>query len=352
MYLDSFMVIHDLNKIKEISMSEVFYENFNSNYRNEIVPKNHPIHILMEEHEILLKLVHDLSNVAQKLQGKKGAEIGTEEVNQLNAIIERLKASESHYVREENVLFPYLEKHGVTGPPSVMWAEHNQIRDIKKRIYKLISEYNSIDYDEFVKRLSILAQDLSEMLQTHFYKENNVLFPTALNIFAENEWLEIKSQFDEIGYCCFSPEHGSTKSGASEVKPGKEEIQFETGSFSKDELETLLNSFPVDITFVDKNDTVRYFNQSKDRIFPRMKAVIGRKVQNCHPPQSLDKVEQILRNFKDNKRDVAEFWINFKDRFVHIRYFALRRDGQYIGTLEVTQDITDIKKLEGEKRLL
>lgn len=137
---------------------------------------------------------------------------------------------------------------------------------------------------------------------------------------------------------------------------GKKEnnkIVFEAGDLSKEELETVLNTLPVDITFVDKDDTVRYFSQSKERIFPRTKAVIGRKVQQCHPQKSLHKVEQILNDFKQSKRGVAGFWINLKERLIYIRYFAVRdKNGVYLGTLEVTQDITDIKKIEGEKRLL
>lgn len=133
----------------------------------------------------------------------------------------------------------------------------------------------------------------------------------------------------------------------------KNEIVFETGSFTKEELETLLNTLPVDITFVDKNDTVRYFSQTKDRIFPRTKAVIGRKVQQCHPQKSLHVVNQILGDFKNNKRDVAEFWINLNNRLIYICYFPVRnKSGDYLGCLEVTQDITDIKKIEGERRLL
>lgn len=133
----------------------------------------------------------------------------------------------------------------------------------------------------------------------------------------------------------------------------KEKIIFETGSFTKEELETLLNTLPVDITFVDKNDTVRYFSQTKDRIFPRTKAVIGKKVQQCHPQKSLHVVNQILEDFKNNKRDVAEFWINLNNRLIYIRYFPVRnKNGEYLGCLEVTQDITDIKKIEGERRLL
>jgi hypothetical protein len=130
-------------------------------------------------------------------------------------------------------------------------------------------------------------------------------------------------------------------------------ISFETGSLSEEEIESVLNSLPVDITFVDKEDTVRYFSQSKGRIFPRAKAVIGRKVQQCHPQESLQKVVQILEDFKSRRRDVAEFWINLKGRLIYIRYFAVRDgDGKYLGCLEVTQDITDVQKITGEKRLL
>lgn len=140
----------------------------------------------------------------------------------------------------------------------------------------------------------------------------------------------------------------------SSTKPAaKTDIAFETGSFSRQELEALLNTLPVDITFVGSDDTVRYFSQSKERIFPRTKAIIGRKVQLCHPQKSLHIVEQILDDFKNNSRDVAEFWINIGGRLIYIRYFAVRDEkGAYLGCLEVTQDITDIKKIDGERRLL
>lgn len=137
-------------------------------------------------------------------------------------------------------------------------------------------------------------------------------------------------------------------------KPGeKSVIEFETGTFSMEELEALLDTLPVDVTFIDKDDRVRYFSQSKDRIFVRAKAVIGRKVQKCHPQKSVHVVEKILNAFKNRKKDVAAFWINLNDRLIFIRYFAVRnKEGEYLGCLEVTQDLTDIKKIEGERRLL
>ncbi len=143
----------------------------------------------------------------------------------------------------------------------------------------------------------------------------------------------------------------SLKNGVGRM--GEKLLRYETGTLSKEEIEAILNTLPVDITFVDKEDAVRYFNKSEGRIFVRTKAVIGRKVQQCHPQRSVHIVNKILDSFKSGKKDSAEFWIQKGDRMVHIRYFAVRnRDGKYTGTMEVTQDITDIKKIAGEKRLL
>jgi PAS domain S-box-containing protein len=135
--------------------------------------------------------------------------------------------------------------------------------------------------------------------------------------------------------------------------PAKGKLQFETGTLTKEEIEALLDTLPVDITFVDREDAVKYFNKAEKRVFVRTKAIIGRKVQLCHPQKSVHIVNRILDSFKEGKKDVAEFWIPVKDRLIHIRYFAVRdKNGKYLGTMEVTQDITDIKKIEGEKRLL
>ena len=133
----------------------------------------------------------------------------------------------------------------------------------------------------------------------------------------------------------------------------KRMLRFETGALSKEEVEAVLDSLPVDISFVDKEDCVKYFNKAGKRIFVRTKAVIGRKVQLCHPKKSVHIVNNILESFKIGKKDVAEFWIQMNNRIIHIRYFAVRdKNGKYLGTIEVTQDITDIKRIEGEKRLL
>jgi PAS domain S-box-containing protein len=319
-----------------------------------LAPAGHPIHILMQEHDVLLQSAEELKNIAQ---GMRAARDTTTEVERIRHVEEHLKDSESHYLREENVLFPFLEKHGITQPPAIMWMEHDKIRQMKKNIYQLVDARESMSPQDFAREMEEAASSLVEFLSSHFYKENNVLFPTALKVIEQNEWRDIRRQFDELGYCCFTPEPASLGGETTEARaaqPGTEGvIPFETGSLSREEIEALFDTLPVDITFVDKEDIVRYFSKSKERIFARTEAVIGRKVQQCHPQKSIHVVNQILDDFKSGRRDVADFWINFEGRFIYIRYFPVRnRNGDYLGCLEVTQDITDTKSLKGEKRLL
>lgn len=323
-----------------------------------LAPAGHPVHILMEEHKLLLGFAGELRSTAEEIKGKKDFSSVSEGIKQLNQVAGRFKESESHYLREENVLFPYLEKHGVTQPPAIMWMEHDKIREIEKDLYRAIDGQERMVFQDFVKQTSEAAQSLAEMLSSHFYKENNVLFPTALRVIGENEWKDIRRGFDEIGYCSFTPESARIAfAGGIEATISGPEIEgmisFETGTLSREVVEAIFDNLPVDITFVDKDDTVRYFSQSKDRIFMRTKAVIGRKVQQCHPQKSIHVVNRILEDFRSGKRDVAEFWIDLKGRLIHIRYFPVRnKNGEYLGCIEVTQDITDIKKIEGVKRLL
>ncbi|MGB9721454.1 MAG: DUF438 domain-containing protein [bacterium] len=321
-----------------------------------IAPVGHPINILMEEHKILLSYAGEIKNTVDKIEEKKTSDGAKEEIEFLEHIAQHFKDSEKHYLREENVLFPYLEKHGITQPPASMWSEHNTIRELKKNFYTLLENKNNYDFSEFCKKINEAGISISEMLASHFYKENNILFPTSMKVISEDEWVQIKKEFDEIGYCCFTPETGekiveSEISKVASVAEGR--VNLDTGSFTIEELENTLNTLPVDITFVNKDDTVAYFSQTKDRIFTRTKAVIGRKVQQCHPQKSIHVVNQILEDFRNKKRDSAEFWINMGGRLIYIRYFAVRnKDGDYLGCLEVTQDITEIQIITGEKRLL
>ena len=322
-----------------------------------IAPPGHPVHILMEEHKALLGLSSELSCVASELSEAGRLSWASASAERLEGIVANLRNSESHYVREENVLFPYLEKHGITQPPAIMWMEHDQIRGIKKGLYGLFESRGGMESSSFVGQLKEVAVSLAEMLAGHFSKENSILFPAAMQVMEEREWRDARRQFDDLGYCPFTPEAArvpvldETEVGAVATRDG--EVAFETGSVPEETLQALLNILPVDITFVDKDDVARYFSDAPDRIFPRARAVIGRTVQNCHPQKSVHVVNQILEDFKVGRREVAEFWIRMHGKMVHIRYFPVRNaSGEYLGCVEVTQDITEIQKLTGEKRLL
>jgi len=319
-------------------------------------PPGHPISILMEEHKILTQRAERLGILAKMIEEACDVVYVGDVLTEVQGIVKDFVDAEKHYLREENVLFPMLEKHGITEPPAIMWMEHNQIRDIKKKLRSLVENWNATSFYDFKAQLGEVAKPLCNVLPSHFFKENNILFPAALQVVTSEEWEEARKEFDEIGYCCFTPSHVTVALQTEKRKtqtPPEGLLQFETGSLSKEEAEAILDTLPIDISFIDKDDRVKYFNKAEKRIFVRTKAVIGRTVQMCHPQESVHIVNRIIEAFRKGEKDSAEFWITLDNRLVHIRYFAVRdKDGKYLGTMEVTQDLTDIKKIEGQKRLL
>lgn len=328
------------------------------------LPLGHPISILMEEHRILLERAEKLKTIVKMVEEACDSVYVGDALTELQNVMEDFQDAEKHYLREENVLFPALEKHGITEPPAIMWMEHNQIREAKRKLRDLlqsmVGKWNSVPFGDFKSQLAEAAKPACSLLPSHFFKENNILFPASLQVTAADEWIEIRKEFDEIGYCCFTPANllvplrvEEIKKGAKEAASSEGALQFETGTLTKEEAEALLDTVPVDISFIDANDSVKYFNKAEKRIFVRTKAVIGRKVHMCHPQKSLHVVNRIIEAFKAGKKDLAEFWITLEGRLVHIRFFAVRsKDGKYLGTAEIVQDVTDIKKLEGQRRLL
>jgi hypothetical protein len=319
-------------------------------------PPGHPISILMEEHKMLTQRAERLEVLVKMIEEACDVVYVGDLLTEVQGIVKDFADAEKHYLREENVLFPMLEKHGITEPPAIMWMEHNQIRDIKKKLRSLVENWNAISFHDFRTQLGEVAKPLCSILPSHFFKENNILFPTALQVVTSKEWEEARKEFDEIGYCCFTPPQVTvalqTERRKTETVP-EGLLQFETGSLSKEEAEAVLDTLPIDISFIDKDDRVKYFNKAEKRIFVRTKAVIGRKVQMCHPQKSVHIVNRIIEAFRKGEKDSAEFWITLDNRLVHIRYFAVRnKDGKYLGTMEATQDLTDIRKIEGQKRLL
>jgi DUF438 domain-containing protein len=321
-------------------------EETNSDQHPEEQP-GHPIHTFKLENRALEQLVQS------KLKVHLGQfEKDDSQGNVFNMLqdINLLLDIDKHFSRKENLIFPYLEKYGIYGPSTNMWRIDDFIRDAIKDAKQKLVHYNG-DKLAVMEVISFCIEEVISMI----YREENILFPMALSHLTEDEWIKIAHESDEIGFCLTGPqeEWKPERKGVDKEAITDGYIKMETGILSLKQLELLLNHLPVDITFIDHEDVVRYFSYGKERIFARTKAVIGRTVQNCHPPRSVHVVEELLADFKSGKKDSEDFWIKFKDKYVYIRYFAVREEnGKYIGTLEFTQNINPIQAIDGEKRIL
>lgn len=274
---------------------------------------------------------------------------------QLLEALNSLADVDKHYLRKENLIFPFLEKAGITAPPKVMWGVHDEIRALIKGAKMLLIAKNP----EAVRIASEAAQKVTDMI----FKERNILFPMVTNALTEDDWVRVEHESDELGYCLVEPVAKwkpsravlgeNSEEGGYETPGTAHSVNLGTGFLAPAQIELMLNHMPVDITFIDEYDVVRYFSNSKERIFPRNKTIIGRLVQNCHPPKSMAVVEQILSDFKSGAKDYEDFWINMRGMMVYIRYFAVRdAEGGYKGALEVSQEISGIRALTGEKRIM
>jgi len=313
----------------------------------EETPPGHPVHTFKMENLAISELLLLLTNAV----GDLSSEGAWQRVARFS---EQLRELEKLYQRKENLLFPIIERHGMTGPSSVMWAGHNDIR-------ALLREVSSAVQAEEQQALPGLLAQLSEAVSSMIYKDEHVLYPSALKLLDDSEWASIQEHSEEIGYCLIRPgdewqprpSSGPQVAEPTAVRTSAGAMALDTGKLTQEQINLLLTSLPVDVTFVDENDTVRYYSQGKERIFTRTPAIIGRKVQNCHPPASVHVVSHIIDEMRAGTRDMAAFWIQLGDQFVHIRYFALRDgNGEYRGVIEVTQDIAPLRALEGERRLL
>ncbi len=296
----------------------------------------HPLYILRAENAAAGKALDTLE-----------AAIRAPRWEQARDALRQLRQYDQHYLRKENILFPYLEKHGFTGPSAVMWAIHDDIRAGWKKLQELLP--GAPDAARVAEVFEPLATAIREMV----YKEENILFPAALQMLSQKEWAAIGVQLSEA-----APAYVEIGEIAAPGAQADGLIPLQIGALTAQQIALMLTHLPVDVTFVDENDAVCFFSASQERIFQRDPAIIGRKVQQCHPPASVHRVQRILDDFRAGRRSVAEFWIQMGPaeaggKFIHIRYFAMRDEqGKYLGTLEVSQDVTFIRALQGERRLL
>ncbi|MHA2247789.1 MAG: DUF438 domain-containing protein [Candidatus Hodarchaeales archaeon] len=317
------LTVEQITKLCDLHVG-IFEQALDQHARSEAIP-GHPIHTYMQENQVAESLISDIRQ-------KSSPEL-----------IDRLSQIEIHYTRLENQLFPNLEEAGFTGPSQVMWAKHDEIR-------------------ELFRQKNVNIEEMTKQIEDLIFKEETILFPTALELLSPKDWTNVRNGEEEIGYAWVTPGtewvpitpeiiHHTEK---AKIKANDLDLlELRTGQLSLSQVTLLLTHLPIEISYIDENDTVRFYSDTPERIFPRSPGVIGRKVQNCHPPNSVHIVNRILEAFKSGQKDSAEFWIQSNGKFIHIRYFAVRdKDRTYRGTLEVTQDITGIRELESEQRLL
>ncbi|HCT94610.1 MAG: hemerythrin [Bacteroidetes bacterium GWE2_39_28] len=338
------------------------------------MPAAHPVDTLKKENrevEKVTKKVKDIFDSIPAVSNGADDEIAALTLK-LKGLFNSLYDLDKHYKRKEYLLFPFLEKVAITGPPKVMWGKHDEIREQLKASIEALEPGSITTKEELMSVVVLLLGPAVEAVESMIMKEEEILIPMCLEKFSEENWYQIYLETPVYGYCLYDT-RDEWKPGDSVVenlkKSQQEEggpavsgvsysdgapIRLSSGSFDMKELEALFVTIPIDITYVDANDKVKFFSHSPNRVFERNRSIIGRDVRLCHPPGSVNIVEQILVDFKSGKENQAKFWLsNFMGRFVYIEYTVLRgKDNEYLGVIEVTQDITEFRKLQGDQRLL
>jgi len=342
--------IEEVRRLCDVHL-EIFKKALKSPAEIELSP-GHPIHTFKLENRAIEVLVEETKAVVEAFKN---------EPDQGNLLKLREKLNllwdvEKHYSRKENVLFPFLEKYEITGPSKIMWSHDDEIRDLLKEAKRMTAAYNPDIKTVLEEKLRLLLQKILDMIS----KEEKVLFETSLKVLSEDEWYQIMQDSAEIGYCLIEPQNEwqpvnldvSGSVSGTDIENSKGYLKFDTGVLTPKEINLIFNHLPVDITFVDKEGIVKYFSANKERIFVRARSIIGRKVENCHPPESVEIVENLVKDLVSGKKDWEDFWLHLGDKYAFIRYIAVRdENGDFIGVVEVTQDIKPLQSITGEKRI-
>lgn len=315
------------------------------------LPPGHPVDTFRRENAALREVLSRLRGAMARVLELEEGDAGPALLEWRQALNE-IEDVDKHYQRKEHLLFTCLERHGIAGPSKVMWGKDDQNRALLKEVSAALRR--PLSPAECRMLAATTGAAAANAVEEMIFKEEQILFPMCLEKFTAEEWAEIWASSPRYGWCLVEPREGyRPQAEATPAAAPGGGVTLPTGTLSLEQLTAIFSTLPVDLTFVDADDRVAFFSEGPQRVFARSRAIVGRKVQNCHPPRSVDVVERILSDFREGRQNVAEFWIQFTGRFVHIRYFAVRSpEGAYMGTLEVTQDAGAIRALEGERRLL
>ena len=321
------------------------------------LPADHPIMHYLKENEEMKRLLLAVEDLVQYPMVK----------NQWLELYDKISQYPIHYKRKQNQLYPMLERKGFTRPTTTMWTFDDMVRDEIREAERLLREDQEEAFIKQQERVLLYARDLME-------KEEFILYPTSMALISEEEFEDMKSGDQEIGFAFFEVEHKTTENKV-ETQPkeqnnfandlqalltrygysagGGDKLDVTTGKLTLEQVNLIYKHLPIDISFVDENELVCFYSDTDHRIFPRSKNVIGREVMNCHPRKSAHIVREVIDKLRSGEQDKAEFWINKPGLFIYIIYVAVRdKDGNFRGVLEMMQDCTHIRALEGSQTLL
>lgn len=327
---------------------------------NELdLEKGHPINTYLREVEAIRSILDQIKDQKNEKFIK----------NKWLEIYDKLLEIKTHFDRKQNQLFPALEKKGFDKPSKIMWSLDD---NVETTIKKALSYLENNQDDKFIE----MQDEVIDVVEDMMVKEEDILYPTAMDMISDDEFIEMRKGDDEIGYCIIDtpPDYRSgsnknettenkqllydlkdllVKHGALENLDDKQELDVSQGKLTLEQINLIFKHLQVDLSYVDENEICKFYSDTKHRVFPRSPGVIGREVQNCHPKESVYMVEEIIRAFRSGEQDEAEFWIDMGDKFIYIIYNAVRdEDGKFRGVLEMMQDVTRIRNLQGSQRLL
>lgn len=348
-------------------MLDLFQDIMNTS-RPSLSP-NHPIAHYYKENDLMKELLKEVEDLVQY----------PVIINQWLPLLERMMAYKKHFQRKQNQLYATLERHGFDRPSTTMWLLDDFVRDEMNQALQFVAPEKPLSMEEEASFIALIKQ-LSHDLQDLMAKEETVLYPTSLALIPEGEFEEMKEGDQEIGFAWLRVDApANTAKGDSNddttipfhpgmmqdllsvlsklgiaTTPSKDTpLDVTTGKLTLEQINLIYQYMPVDFTFVDENDIVRFYTDTTHRVFPRSKNIIGRKVENCHPATSVHIVMEIVEKFRNGSEDKAEFWIDTPKKFIYICYFAIRdKEGKFRGILEMMQDCTHIRSLQGSRTLL
>lgn len=307
----------------------------------------HPVYVMKEENLAIEAALMRIRNLLEAYIEDPLPEIRDGLMKQIDLLWD----FDKHFTRKEMSFFPIMERLGNTAPPQVMWGVDDQIRDQYKA-------FKAVFLADEMEQLMPLFSEFEYEMQEMFVKEENILIPMVTESFNEDDWIAIADEMDEIGYCIVSPLQKWVPERQEIIdiqlpEDTTDRLPLGTGSLSQKELDLILDLLPLEITFVDKDHIVKYYDNGTDeKLLSRTPSAIGRDMMNCHPPRVHDTVSQLVHDLETGKKDSQAAWYKRKDGvFIYIDYIALRdENGEFLGILETVQDITELNEIKGMNR--